>query len=236
MITLYCFQPVPGLPDASPFVTKAMTLLKLAGLDYVEDRTGFSRAPKGKQPYISDDGEIIADSTFIRFHIEKAHSFDFDAHLTAEQRAIGWCVEKMCEEHLYWIIARMRWMDDANFERGPARFFDHAPAFARPFAKWYVRRRVAASLRAQGMGRHSAPEVDALGLRDVEALATLIGDKPYLFGDTPSGADATVFAFVASVLAPIAESAVRDAALAKPNLVDYRNRMLKAYFPNVTTG
>lgn len=236
MITLYCFQPVAGLPDASPFVTKAMTLLKLAGLDYVEDRAGFSRAPKGKQPYINDDGEIVADSTFIRFHIERAHGVDFDAHLTAEQRAIGWCVEKMCEEHLYWIIARTRWMDDANFERGPARFFDRAPAFARPFAKWYVRRRVAASLQAQGMGRHSAAEVDALGVRDVDALATLIGDKPYLFGDQPSGADATAFAFVASVLAPIAESAVRDAALAKPNLVDYRNRMLKAYFPDVATG
>jgi glutathione S-transferase len=230
-ITLYCFRPVAGLPDASPFVTKAMLLLKFAGLDYVEDRNGFSKAPKGKQPYINDDGEIVADSTFIRFHLEQKYGVDFDAHLSAEQKAVGWCVEKMCEEHFYWIIVHMRWMDDANFERGPARFFDSAPAVVRPLAKWFIRRRIANALWAQGMGRHGAAEIDALGMRDVEALAALIGDKPYLFGDKPSGADAAVFAFVATVLAPMAESAVRDAALAQQNLVAYRDRLMQAYFP-----
>ncbi|MBM3550691.1 MAG: glutathione S-transferase family protein [Alphaproteobacteria bacterium] len=230
-ITLYCFRPAAGLPDASPFVTKAMLLLKIAGLDYVEDRGGFSKAPKGKQPYIDDDGDIVADSTFIRFHIEQKYGADFDAHLSETQKAVGWCVEKMCEEHLYWIIVRMRWMDDANFERGPARFFESAPAIVRPLAKWFIRRRIAKSLWAQGMGRHGAAEIDALGKRDVEALSTLIGDKPYLFGDAPCAADATVFAFVASVLSPMAESAVRDAALSKPNLVAYRDRIMQSYFP-----
>lgn len=229
-ITLYCFQPASGLPDASPFVTKAMTLLKMAGLDYVEDRTGFSKAPKGKQPYINDDGEIVADSTFIRFHIEKKYGKDFDAHLSEAQKAVGWCVEKMCEEHLYWIVVHTRWMVDANFERGPARFFDSVPAAARPLAKWFIRRKIANSLWAQGMGRHGAAEIEALGRRDIEALSTLLGDKPYLLGDAPGGADATVFAFVASVLSPMAESAIRDAALAKPNLVAYRNRMMNSCF------
>ena len=126
-ITLYCFRPAADLPDASPFVTKAMLLLKMAGLDYVEDRNGFSKAPKGKQPYINDDGDIVANSTFIRFHIEQKYGKDFDAHLSDKQKAVGWCVEKMCEEHLYWIIVRMRWMDDANFERGAARFSRACP-------------------------------------------------------------------------------------------------------------
>jgi glutathione S-transferase len=230
-ITLFCFRPVAGLPDASPFVMKAMVLLKTAELDYVEDRGGFSKAPKGKQPYINDDGEIIADSTFIRFHIESKYGKDFDAHLSEEQKAVGWCVEKMCEEHLYWVIVHMRWMDEANFERGPARFFESVPAVARPLAKWFIRRKIAKNIWAQGMGRHTADEVEALGVRDIDALATLIGDKPYLFGDTPCGADATVFGFVASILAPMAESAIRDAALAKPNLVAYRDRMMQKYFP-----
>ena len=34
MITLYTFGPFFGQPDASPFVIKAMLLLKMAGLDY----------------------------------------------------------------------------------------------------------------------------------------------------------------------------------------------------------
>jgi hypothetical protein len=37
MITLYTFGPYFGLPDGSPFVLKAMLLLKLAGLEYSED-------------------------------------------------------------------------------------------------------------------------------------------------------------------------------------------------------
>ncbi len=231
MITLYTFSPIGGLPDASPFVIKAMTLLKIAGLDYETDRTGFSRAPKGKLPYLDDDGEIIADSTFIRFHIEKAHGFDFDADLTEEQKALAWAIEKMCEEHLYWVILYTRWFDDANFERGAARIFDKVPAFTRPFVKWYVRRKLRSNAHAQGMGRHGAQEVGALGVRDIAALATILGDKPYLFGDRPCAADATVFAFTAATLAPLAESAVRDAALEKPNLVAYRDRMMAQYFP-----
>ena len=69
MITLFGFGPAFGLPDASPFVTKVEILLKMAGLPYRTDATGFSKAPKGKLPYIDDDGARIADSTFIRSHI-----------------------------------------------------------------------------------------------------------------------------------------------------------------------
>jgi hypothetical protein len=47
MITLYTFGPAFGLPDPSPFVTKVEVLLKMAGLAYRTDTTGFRQAPKG---------------------------------------------------------------------------------------------------------------------------------------------------------------------------------------------
>ena len=231
MIKLYCFRPSAGLPDASPFVLKAMTLLKLAGLDYELDRKGYSRAPKGKLPYIDDEGTIVADSTFIRWHIEETRGFDFDANLSADQRAIGWALEKMCEDHLYWLVVRGRWLDDANFEKGPAKIFDAVPAPARPLVKWLIRRKVRKSLHLQGLGRHSAAEAAQLGVKDVETLATLIGDKPYLFGETPCGADATVFAFLAALLSPSWDSPIRDAAISRPNLVAYRDRLMSRFFP-----
>ena len=65
MIILYTFGPYFDLPDPSPFVMKAEVLLKMADLPYETDTGGFNKAPKGKLPYISDDGEIVADSTFI---------------------------------------------------------------------------------------------------------------------------------------------------------------------------
>src|SRR5919108_3600051 len=82
MITLSAFGPAFGLPDPSPFVTKAEMLLKLSGLPYRTDTTGFRRAPKGKLPYIDDDGTIVADSTFIRRHLEQKHRIDFDPGLS----------------------------------------------------------------------------------------------------------------------------------------------------------
>jgi glutathione S-transferase len=231
MITLYSFGPYFGLPDASPFVLKAMTLLEIAGLDFVEDHAGYSRAPMGKLPYIDDDGAIVADSTFIRFHIERKYGFDFSAGLSSAQRAQAWAIEKMLEEHYYFVLVHARWIDDANFERGVSQFFGGVPAPLRWLVKTIVRRKIAGSLRAQGMGRHSAADIAELGRRDIEALAVLLGDKPYLFGDAPSGADATAFAFVAETLVSETEGPLRAAALAESNLVAYRDRLLTAYFP-----
>jgi glutathione S-transferase len=231
MITLYCFGPRFGLPDPSPFVLKTMTLLRIAGLDYVESQEGLRRAPKGKLPYIDDDGTIVADSIFIRFHLERKYGIDFDAGLSAEQRAQAWAIEKMLEEHAYWAMVYERWMIDANFERGPARFFDGVPALVRPLVKAFIRRRVARSLYLQGFGRHSGREIGELGVRDVEALSTLLGDKPFLFGDEPCGGDATAFAFVAETMAPITDSAMRTAAEGHANLVSYRDRLMATYLP-----
>jgi glutathione S-transferase len=95
MITLYTFGPAFGLPDPSPFVTKAEMLLKLASLPYRTEASmaAFRKAPKGKLPYIDDNGTIVADSTFIRWHIEKKYGFDFDAGYDVRERATAWAVE-----------------------------------------------------------------------------------------------------------------------------------------------
>ena len=117
MITLYTFGPAFGLPDPSPFVTKAEVLLKMAGLPYRTDTKGLSKAPKGKLPYISDGEDIIADSSFIRLHLEKRYTIDFDKGLSQHERGVACAVEKMCEDHLYWLLVYDRWADDANFKR-----------------------------------------------------------------------------------------------------------------------
>ena len=63
MITLCGFGPAMGLPEISPFVTKAHILLRMAGLRYETETSfgAFRKAPKGKLPYIEDDGAVVAD-------------------------------------------------------------------------------------------------------------------------------------------------------------------------------
>src|SRR5262245_2170146 len=218
MITLYTFGPAFGLPDPSPFVTKAEVLLKMAGLTYRTDTGGFRKAPKGKLPFIDDDGERIADSTFIRWHIEKKYGIDLDRGLSLEQRAISWAFEKMTEDQLYWALVDARWLDDENFERGHKKFFNRVPLPARPVVVALIRRTIRTKLNAQGMGRHSRDQIIALGTRSIEAVATWLADKPYFFGPEPSGIDATMFAFMAGILCPRFDTALRTTAERHDNL------------------
>jgi glutathione S-transferase len=233
MITLYTFGPGFDLPDPSPFVTKAEVLLKMAGVAYSTDTTGFKKAPKGKLPYIADDGVVVADSTFIRLHIKRKYGFDFDAELSPHERGIAWAFEKMCEDHLYWAVVHARWTIDANFDAGPRRFFDAVPAPIRPLVVAMVRRQVRRDLWGQGFGRHSEEEVAQLAARDLGAIAAFLADKPFLMGQHPCGADATVFAFVAACFPARFKTPIRIAAELHPNLVAYRDSMMERHYPEL---
>jgi glutathione S-transferase len=233
MITLYNFGPAFGLPDPSPFVMKTETLLKMAKLPYRTDSTGFAKAPKGKIPYIDDDGVVVPDSTFIRWHIEKKYRIDFDHGLDASQRATAWAFEKMAEDHLYWVGVNDRWMNDENFRKGPIQFFKSAPAVIRPFVVAMVRRKMRATLNGQGLGRHSPEEILALATRSVNAIADFLGDKPFFMGSEPTGVDATMFAFVCAVLCPHFSSPSRTATEQRDNLRRYVGRMTARFYPGL---
>ena len=236
MITLYTFGPFFGLPDPSPFVMKGEMLLKLSGLPYQTNTRGFSRAPKGKLPYIDDDGTLVADSTLIRLHLEKKHGIDFDRALSARERGTAWAVDKMLEDHLYWVMVYWRWLNDANFERGPKAFFKRAPAIIRPLVS---EDRAQEHPPQPARPRHRA----ALGSGDdgdVRArhrfAVRILGDNRYFLGDEPCGADATVFAFVAGALTPRVRFAAAHADREAANLVAYRDRMMAEYFPDFAKG
>jgi glutathione S-transferase len=231
VITLYTFGPSFGLPDPSPFVMKGEMLLKIAGLPYQTNTRGLSRAPKGKLPYIDDDGAIIADSTLIRLHLEKKHGIDFDRGLSSRDRGVAWSVEKMLEDHLYWVMVYWRWLIEANFERGPKKFFRRAPAPIRPLIAAMVLRKVRRTLHAHGIGRHNDAEKTALAARCIDALSQTLGENRYLMGDQVCGADATAFAFIASALPAIFESPLQKQISATANLVAYRDRMMAEFFP-----
>lgn len=231
MITLYTFGPHFGLPDPSPFVMKAEMLLKISGLKYEAHARGFRGAPKGKLPYIRDGEAVVADSTLIRLYLEQKYSIDFDRAIGAYERGVGWATEKMLEDHLYWIMVYWRWLNPANFERGPKMFFQRAPAIVRPLVIRAVLQKVRKNLHAHGIGRHSEAEGTALAARAIEALSQILGDNQYFLGPEPCGADATVFAFIAGTLPSQFQSPVRDKVLSMANLVAYRDRMLRQYFP-----
>lgn len=228
MITLYGFGPDFGLPDLSPFVMKTEIQLKMAELPYRLERATPRRAPKGKLPFIEDEGRIVGDSTLIRRHLERSRGIDLDAGLGAEQRAVGWAVERMLEDHLYWALLHLRWADDANFAKGPSRFFAGVSEAARDEG----RARFLERIQAHGLGRHDAAEIAELGERSLASLSALLGERPYLFGDRPSAADATAFAMFAGVATPFFDGPLARSARGCTNLTAYGERMMGRYYPD----
>ena len=236
MITLFVAGPNFGLPDPSPFVSKAEVLLKMSGVPYGTAPANFRKAPKGKIPYLEDGGKLLGDSTFMRFHLEDKYGIDFDKGLSAADKAAAWAFEKMCEEQLYWAIVHARWMEPGNFDKGPRVFFKDVPALLRPFILAMVKRGVARHMHGHGIGRHTKAEIERLAARDLEAISAFLGDKPWLVGAEPCGADASVWAMVAGALCPHFETPVRSAAERHKNLVTYAKRGMQRWFPEYAKG
>jgi glutathione S-transferase len=232
MITLHGSSAMFGLPEASPYVTKTEVQLKMLGLPYKKVPAMPTDSPKGQVPFIDEDGARIADSHFIREHLEKKHGKDLDAGLSERQRAEAWAVERMLENHFGVTTGVARWLIPDNFAKGPAHFFDRAPEEMRAKLREDVLERVRASFRAQGVGRHTDEEIVTLGVRSLTALSAILGDKPYLFGDRPSGVDATAFAMLAGILTPYFDSPLRRKAEGFANLVAYTARMMREFYPD----
>ncbi len=233
MITLYTFGPAFAQADPSPFVIKTLTLMKMSGLEHNVEAADVRKAPKSKLPYIDDNGKRIADSSFIKMHLESAHGVDFSAGYSEQELAIGWALEKMLEDHLYWIVVDARWMDDENFNKGPRQFFDKMPAPLRPLIVWMVRKEIRRNLWGQGLGRHTAAELQQLAEKDFAAAASILGDKPYLLGDRPCGFDATCYGFISSALVPMFDHPTVASAKHHDNLVAYCERMRAQFFPEL---
>jgi glutathione S-transferase len=93
-----------------------------------------------------------------------------------------------------------------------------------------LRRKVVRSLQAQGLGRHQPEEILEMGKADVSAVSTLLGDKPFLFGEHPTSFDATVYAFIVSLTAFPVDSPLRRYTQAQQNLVRYCERFQQRFF------
>jgi glutathione S-transferase len=232
MITLHQFPPAFGLPNISPFCMKVETYLRMAEIPYRAVNADLRRAPKGKAPWIEDDGKVIADSGFILEHLVARYGDQLDAALSAEQRATSMALTRMMDEHLYWTVLYTRWMQEDNWRTLRKVFFGTLPAPLR----WFVPDLVRASLRKQlwghGIGRHRPEEIYALGCADISALADFLGAKPFFMGESPASIDATAYAYLANLLWVPFASPLKTHAESRPSLLAYCERMRDRYFPS----
>lgn len=232
MLKLISFPAAFGEPSASPFCVKAMCLLEITGVDWTPKYSSDPRkTPNGKFPILIDGGKTIADSDGIRAHLESNYNIDFDKDLTPEQRAVSRSVIRMVEEHLYFALVSDRWLDEGNWPHVKKEFFDGIPALMHGFIATMIRNKTRAQVTAQGMARHSVKEQIARAAKDIDAIKTLLGDKLFLFGDTPTAADMSVVPILRGVLKTPTQTGLRDLITNDQVLLAYLDRGREAMYP-----
>ncbi|VAV95543.1 hypothetical protein MNBD_ALPHA02-395 [hydrothermal vent metagenome] len=236
MIELYNFGARGKICDPSPFCVKVETYLKMAGLPF-ETHSGpdnLRKSPKDKLPFIRDDGEMIADSSFIIRYLEQKHDHTLDGHLTDAQKAAAHALTKMIGENLYWTMVYSRWIMDHNWVILRKMFFGSLPFPLKLFVPGMVRKNVLKGMKGHGIGRHSEAEIIEIGTWDLKALSDALGDKEYFFGDRPCSMDAAAFGILSQmILSDTFTTPIFDAARKHDNLVGFTNRVYDKYFADL---
>lgn len=234
MIKLYGFGPAFNLPDPSPFVTKIDLIMRSQDIKFerVDKMDNLQKAPKGKLPYIEDNGRIIADSVFIVDYLRDHHGLSIDAGLSEEQTALAQLLGKSLEENIYWGIVYSRWLKDDVWPNIKAQFFDPLPFPLSIIIANIARRSTKKQFMGHGMGKHSNEEIVQIMHKSLSSLSTLLDDKPYFFGDQFSSFDATAFSMISALTLSSLDTELGEAAKSYANLFDFTKRIAQTYYPN----
>jgi len=226
MITLITFPETFGEFAASPFCTKAAYLLQMSGLPWKREDTLDPRPFKyGKLPAIRlASGDVICDSENIRVHLE-ALGADFFKGLSADDRACARAFTVMAEEHMYFHQVLDRWANDEIFKILQIEFFSMIPALLRGFVTGKLRKSLLHGMNAQGLGRFTPEERLARLEGDLQAISARLSTRPFLFGNTPGAADASVAAMLGGMRASPVETLQSKRVGSDTALMDYVNRM-----------
>jgi len=233
-IKLFMFPRLWGLPSASPFSSKVEAYLRLTGVDYEPCFTTDTRSgPKSKLPYLADQGRKIGDSTLIIDHLKATRGDALDQTLTSQQIALSQAIQSMLEEHLYWAALWLRWIDDDGWRQMQPYLFQSKSWPLRKTLLTIARRMVRNELWQAGMGRHQAKEVIAFGQRDITALATLLGEQPFLLGEKPHTIDAVATSFVGAIWFTPWQNPLTEQMQQHENLQRYYERFVAQLFPEL---
>lgn len=236
MIKLYQFSPSWGVPNLGQFNVKVETYLRMTKVPYQVVVSMPLKAPKGKLPFIEDDGKIIADSSFIIEHLKAKYGDPLDKNLDKAQCAIMTAMQRLLEEHLYWVSMYARWQySDVNWHYNKQAIFGSmSPLIRDVVAALYRKLVINKQIYGQGMGRHKPDEIFHLGAVDLDAVSAFLGNKSYFMGDKPTSLDASAFGILINIIRTPIASPLQQYALNLKNLPAYCNRMLAEFYPEMT--
>lgn len=219
-----------GTGNLSPFCIKLETYLRITEIPYRPGKLTRSDAPKGKIPYVTLDGKILGDSQLVIEELERRLVAEgrpaLDGGLSPRDAALARMTRRAIEEGFYFHFVYLRWALDDGFAAVREEFKKLMPGFVASL----IRRELRKKLDGQGTGRHSHDEVMAMGAADFDAIAELLGDRPYFLGEAPRVVDCTLYAFLEAILGFPVDSPFKTRVAAHANLVAYRARIRERWW------
>jgi glutathione S-transferase len=189
----------------SPFCLKARICLQLKGVPFRRVTLTVGRLrelrrlnPLGKVPVLVQGADVIIDSSAIARHLEALHLEPSIVPTDPAARAYALLVEEWADEALYFVIGAFKWLNPENRAAALANTVtEMAPAWLRPVVGRVLLHRMRRRYRAWGYTRASLGSLKARMRDHLAILATLLVERRFLVGRTPSIADLATFAQLA---------------------------------------
>ena len=225
MLTLLSHPGGGGLYSLSPFCTKAAYLLELSGQPWQrEDFGDLTATPHHKLPVLRVGTDLIPDSEGIRRFLE-GKGTDFDAGLTAQQKAQSRQIIRMVDESLILRLICARWFEPAGWDALHQTIFAQAP---KEIVEQF-RAGVLAGLHFTGLTRFDKQERLLRLDQDLAALRVTLGDQPFLFGDQPTAADCSLAPMVEALTRFPTDPETAERAANHSALLSYSDRVAQRF-------
>lgn len=183
------------IPSHGHFVIKLETFLRFNKIPYQSEFTSgtFNTGPKKKIPWIEYNGITMGDSQLIIEYLENAMNINMDCHLTTQEKAHAWAIQKWLEEFMYWLNVQTTWyifIDELFAER----LTSFPVCQKRSIKEW-----VGNMTYTVGVGRHSNEEVQEMVVDNLRKFSTLLGDKQFIMGDDMAVVDRAAFGILSEM-------------------------------------
>lgn len=225
MITLYHFKKYDRLADLSPFCVKVDTYLRLAKIPYQSRPGNYRKSKRGKLPVIKHGDQFIENSTAILEYLDRVYDNPLDKGLCNLGQSLSQAYQKMLEEHFYWVLVYMRWIEESGWKITKEVYFSSLNRFKRRFYPIYLRPIWIKKFKHQHLATLTKEEIYKEGIKDVSSLVAMLEKRPYFLGDNLRSIDATVYAFLVTLIYFPIENSIKDFALSSDKLVSYCKRI-----------
>lgn len=212
-VYLFTFPRALHVHNISPFSLKVESFFRMHNIPYEVIPT-FKFSPKGQIPYVrlnTMDGPLIADSNFIIRYLSKKLGLDRveEDLLTTSERAVAHSFTRMIEEHTTQIGFYYRYglnMDKFCSAVIPFNWFNMNGRLSMKghllLKFWKCIQPIAFKKKVRNIsfGRHSDGEKWVISCQDIQSTSDYLADKKFIFGDTATVLDCTLFGHFAQFL------------------------------------